>query len=235
MPAYKFKRTKSKYVLAKKTSGFKRNSSSTYAARNRAPRATRGFFNRPGELKYSDVAAAAYAVDTVGSVTLLNGVAVGDDATNRDGRQIFNRSVHVQGILNPVDANTNNHFARIMVVWDSQPNSGTIASITDILAAQTSISNTNLNNRERFTILRDWKTAMGAVDSTATQTYAAAPTVAKVDMFINLKGVTTTYSGTTGVIGSIATGALLLVTLGSTGVGFGSAAFLSSRLRFSDS
>lgn len=91
-----------------------------------------------GELKYKDVTAATYAGDTTGTVTPLNLIAVGDDNTDRDGRQVHLHSVHVQGIVRPVDASAASTFSRMMIVWDSQPNGGT-AAITDILASSTAL------------------------------------------------------------------------------------------------
>jgi len=199
--------------------------------RNRAPRATRGFFNRPGELKYSDIAQAAYLYDTTGSVTALNLLATGDDNINRDGRQVTNKSIAVFGNIVPVDGASEHHLARTMLVWDSQPNSGTIATITQILTASTSIASTNLDNRERFTILRDVKMSMGAYD--AAGQIIQTPVVQKIDWWVPLNNVTT-YSGTTATIGSVATGALLLVTIGSKAAGLGSVGNFTTRLRFQD-
>lgn len=197
------------------------------ARRNRAPRYSMG------ELKYKDTSAATYVGDTTGSVTPLNLLAVGDDNTDRDGRQVHLHSIHVQGICRAVDGQCATNFSRMMLVWDSQPNGGT-ASITDILVSSTSLSGTNLNNRERFTILRDRRIGTGGIDSTATQTYAVSPGVHVINEYVKLKGIKTTYSGTTAAIGSIATGALLLVTIGNMAAGGGSAFDLSTRLRFYD-
>lgn len=195
---------------------------------------TRGWRNNNAELKYNDIAATVYACDSTGSVTALNLTAVGDDNTTRDGRQICNRSIHIRGLIRPQDDTTVHSLARVMLVWDSQPNSGTIAAVTDILVTANGSSFTNLNNRERFTILRDAQFPMGKVDTTATQAIACSPTVHDLSWFVNLKDIKTTYSGTTAAIGSVATGALLLLTIGSAAAGAGADAVLSTRLRFSD-
>jgi len=203
--------------------------------RNRYPKlAIRGWSNNNAELKYVDIAAANYAADTTGSVTCLNLTAVGDDNTTRDGRQICNRSIHVQGILNPVDNTAGPNLARMMLVWDAQPNSGAIATITNILTASTSVSATNLDNRERFTVLRDSRFAQGTISDTATQAFSNGTNTYMVNEFVNLKDVKTTYSGTTAAIGSVATGALLLVTIGSVGAVAGGTFNLTTRLRFTD-
>lgn len=220
---------------------FKRYSvpSLSAALRNRAPRAARGWYNRPGELKYKDTnfgGAATYKYDTVGTVVALNLIAVGDDNNTRDGRQITCKSVQVTGVIAPVDQTTSACLCRTMLVWDKSPNSGAaVATITDILYASYSTSMTNLDNRERFTILRDSKVAIGGINATAgTSTYAGAPTTSEIDWFVPLNGLKTTYSGTTNLIGSIGSGALLLVTIGSAAALDGCIGQLDARLRYYD-
>lgn len=230
MPAYRKKKSgKSFKKKAPKGRPYARSS----GFRNRAPRASRGFFNRAGELKYSDLASASYTCDTTGTVTALNLTAVGDDNTTRDGRQIFNKSIQVQGYIEPFDTQTVPSFVRVMLVWDSQPNSGAIATITNILTASTSLSNLNLDNRERFTVLRDFKAPLGSYNTTAGQTYAMTPNTHKIDWFVPLNMITT-YSGTTAAIGSVATGALLMVTIGSQAATDAGKLTATTRLRFSD-
>lgn len=199
----------------------------TIARRNRGPRYS------AGELKYLDIASAGYVADTTGSVTCLNLTAVGDDNTNRDGRQIINKSIHIQGLLQPSDDSTSPNLSRMLIVWDSQPN-GAIATITDILVASTSVSSTNLNNRERFRILKDLRLSQGKVDTTATSTFSNSDNTYCVNEFIKLNDLKTTYSGTTAVIASIATGALLMVTIGSVAAAAGGTFGVTTRLRFAD-
>lgn len=198
--------------------------------------ALRGWTNSPGEVKYLDVAVAAYAADTTGTVTALNLTAVGDDNNTRDGRQINNKSIHIQGTLAPVDSATTDSFCRLLIVWDQAPNSGTIATITDILTAATASSFTNLNNRDRFTILRDARYALGRQDTAAGGSvgYTSSPSMFCINEFVKLDGKKTTYSGTTAVIGSVATGALLMVTIGTTAAGAGGSFALNTRLRYTD-
>jgi len=206
-----------------------------YGLRNRYPKlALRGWKNNNAELKYNDLPSATYIADTTGTVTALNLTAVGDDNTTRDGRQICNRSIHIQGYLAPADNNTGANLARMMLVWDSQPNSGVIATIANILSASTSVSSTNLDNRERFTILRDCRYAQGAVSDTATQAFSNGNNTTVVNEFVNLKDVKTTYSGTTATIGSVATGALLMVTIGSLAAANAGNFIVTTRLRFTD-
>jgi len=197
--------------------------------RNRVPLSVRA----AGELKYFDIAATNYQADTTGSVTVLNAMVVGDDNNTRDGRQISNTSLHVQGVVFPQDTTTNNTVSRLMLIWDSQPN-GAIAAVTDVLTAANSISTTNLNNRERFRILRDIRNPHGAVSDVATQTYSNANNTHVINEFISLKGLKTTYNATAAGIASVTTGALLMLTIGSAASTAGATYTLTTRLRFTD-
>lgn len=210
-------------------------------ARNRYPRsyayrktAIKG--RSQPELKYNDLAKASYVCDTTGTVTALNLIAVGDDNSTRDGRQVTLKSCHIQGVIQPTDATTSEHLARILVVWDSQANGalGTIATTTTgILTAADSVSNTQLNNRDRYTILRDLRFAMGGFSTTATQSYSQTPNVQMVNEYIKLNHKVT-YGGTAADIASLNTGALLLVTVANVAAGAGSTFIGTTRVRFSD-
>jgi len=190
------------------------------------------------ELKYSDIASATYLADTTGSVVCLNAIAQGDDNTNRDGRQVCNKSIHLHGLLTPASNATLPNYARLMLIWDAQPNSAAaVPSVGDILVAGTSISNTNLNNRHRFTIIRDLKLPQGDINvwGAGVDAYSNGNNTHVVDIFVTLEDVITTYSGTTATVASIATGSLLLLTIGSQATGGAGGLFqLTSRLRFYD-
>jgi len=210
-------------------------------ARNRsmAPAASRGFFGpqRRGskELKVIDTAAATYACDTTGSVTLINGVATGSDYSNRIGRKITIKSAQLMGLVQPeASAASGPTKYRVMLVWDSQPN-GVIATIADIFTAATSAGFLNLANRERFRVLKDVQGVIGysLIDTTATQAVAVSPNPGcrNVSVFKRLN-LDTIYDGTGAVIGDVQTGALLLVTIGNLAAG---ANFIgAARVRFTD-
>lgn len=210
-----------------------------YGAMASVPRPIYRVFNRGprrglGELKAVDVPKAGYVINTTGSVTCLNLTAVGDDYTTRDGRQITLKSVQCIGHIYPEDQITDNHLARVLLVWDKANNSGAIATIANILSASDAVSGLNLDNRERFRILKDEVWAIGRQDNTATQAVSYCPATYSIKWFVNLKGLKTTYSGTTAAIGSIQSGALLLVTIGSLASGSASSLQMYTRVRFRD-
>lgn len=183
------------------------------------------------ETKVADTDPAAYACDTTGSVTLLNGIATGTDYTDRVGRKVVIKSIYLRGFVLPVDTSTSNNLSRLILVYDKQPN-GAAPAVTDILKSSTAQSQLNINNRDRFMILMDKQYAMGAYD--ATTGYIGSPSVQQVKKYkkCNLE---TIYGGTLSTIASINTGALYLVTIGSAAAAAGGEFRGSVRVRFVDS
>jgi len=206
------------------------------ARRNRAPRVKGAIapFGGRQELKYLDTANATYACDTTGSVTALNLMAVGDDNNTRDGRQVTIKSIQGRGILRPQDTTTTFTLARVILVWDNAVNSGTIATIAQILTAASSKSFPLIDNAQRFTILYDRTYALGGVSDVATQTFAGSPTVQEFSVYKKMNSVVQ-YSGTTAAIGSIQNGGLLLVTIGDQGATNAADLSAAFRIRFTDS
>lgn len=69
------------------------------------------------EFKFADVALASYApVAGTGTVTLLNGIAEGDDYTSRDGRQATMKSIQVRGDVRAANVSFTGHVARMLIV-----------------------------------------------------------------------------------------------------------------------
>jgi len=136
---------------------------------------------------------------TAGFINVVNAVAEGDDNTQRSGRQVTNTSVLLRIPL----VTTGVGLARTMLVWDYQAN-GALPAVTDILQTANTVSPMNLNNRERFSIIFDEIWPMGL---TTSDNYNHLVTCYKK---FEVKSI---YSGTTGVIASMTTGALLLLTI----------------------
>jgi len=205
-------------------------------ARNRAPKAyVKGAIAAYGgrqELKYVDTATASYACDTTGSVTCLNLLAVGDDNTTRDGRQVSIKSVQLHGIISQeTNTQADSVKARVALVWDNAVNSGAIASVADIFGSATGNSFPKIDNANRFTILWDKSYVFGPYVNTATQA-VIDKSCYDIEYYKKINQQTQ-YSGTTALIGSIQNGALLLVTMGSAGTASPVCSY-TSRLRFTD-
>lgn len=185
------------------------------------------------EKKVVDTASASYVCDTTGSITAISLSAQGTDYTNRIGRKTTNVAVQLQGSIRPIDAATNTNKSRVMIIYDTQPNSA-LPAITDILTASTSNSFMNLNNRDRFRVLVEENVTLGALDNTATQAFAASPTVHNINIYRKI-ALDTIWQGTTAAIGSVASGALYLVTIGDQAAGLGGSFQGAVRVRFVDS
>lgn len=195
------------------------------------------------EVKGFDVPATSYGAYTITApptISCLNSIPLGADQYQRVGRKVTNKSLHVKGsiILSSSDALT---FLRLIWFYDTQANAASPV-ISDLLqnsnsAATTDyLSEVNLNNRDRFKILREMRwyaadtTGIGAVSQA---TVAPTATESIIDLFIPLGGVETMYNGgTNGDIRDIQTGSLNFVCLSSS-VTTAEIVF-NSRLRYSD-
>lgn len=215
-------------------------------ARNRAvslargPPRTGGFYGDSvrrarGELKVNDIASGVYAGDTAGTVTLLNGIAQGDDFNNRTGRKITMKSIYIRGFVAPADDSSGPNLARLIVFYDSQSN-GTTPTITQVLTASSSVSHLNLDNRDRFKILHDSQYVQGHIDNTATQSFAQSPGPHPIKVYIRIPKAyqNTTYNNTGATAGVVATGGLWMLTIGYNVTSLDSNFIVSTRLRFLD-
>jgi hypothetical protein len=167
-------------------------------------------------------------MDTTGAVTLLNGIAEGNDNNTRVGRKAFMRDVSLSGVSRPTYGTGASQQHRIMLVWDNA-SAGALPAIADILSTSSPTSYPNPNNVARFTILYD-NTLVVGVD---TGSYADQSIKEfKTSMAINSA---TQYQLTTNVIGALQNGALLLVTLGDQAAGVSAGnSVIQSRLTFTD-
>lgn len=108
------------------------------------------------ELKNSDTSAAAQVTNSTGSMTPLNGnIAAGDDVTQRNGRKInlVSSMLRFHSFITDGVSSAPAAF-RLALVYDRQPN-GTPPTWTDVFQLQTSDSDRNVSNRDRFTIIYD--------------------------------------------------------------------------------
>lgn len=186
----------------------------------------------PRELGYVDLAAANYALDTTGSVTLLNTVSQGAGVTQRVGKKIVLKGLQCRGILGVGATAVVNDIA-YMIVYDKRP-TGALPAITDILVTATSQAMNNDANAGRFSIIK-------RVDDVLLGNYNAAASYTdsmykSCDWYLPLKGLPTTYKAAgTGAIGDIEEGALYLVTIGNTAAGTAAGIMAAGfRLRFMD-
>lgn len=238
------KRSRAQYKSSLKRKSAKRRLAGparTYSG-SRVPVASRGYKPNPYEKKVFDINSANYDVNTTGSITLLNVPTLGTDMTNRIGRKIILRSVYIRGILrtsgsfNMTTISQQSQLARMLLVWDTQPN-GSSPAITDILKAASATSQLNIDSRDRFKVLCDKQFAMGpfVIDTVNHYGLTSNQQAYAVKKYKKLYLETIFNSTNGGSIADITTGALWMVWVGSQPAGNDDCiATVTSRLRFSD-
>lgn len=188
------------------------------------------------ETGYLDTAVATYALNTTGSITLLNPVPQGTAVTQRVGKKIAMKGLQCRGFMgNDADAIVND--VAYLIVYDKRP-TGALPAITDILVAVNSNAMNNDNNSGRFQILKRVdevlignQSVTGAVANALTEKAAV-----DCDWYLDLKGKEVVYKALgTGAIADIEQGALYLVTVGNVAASTADANMVVGfRLRFLD-
>jgi len=208
--------------------------------------------NKP-EIKSVDLVAGPVTkpTSTTAQFTLLNAIQEGSSFYNRVGRKIMMRSLHLTGLVfqNQGGAGVD-EYLRHMIVYDRQPN-GAVPSIADILldydntgtTTTNSLSGLNMNNADRFVILRDMRVAIPKNDDNGGLQDVSAAVIdyttnrVNINEFVLLKNLETHYKATTnpGVIGDIASGALWFVQFGNVAAATAAyAVAFQARLRYHD-
>lgn len=189
-------------------------------------------YSSGSELKFTDVEVTGSAVTTAGVITLLNGVAQGTDYTQRIGRKtcmksiLWNAALLSNGGTIPLG-----DMIRLLIVYDTQPNSATPA-VTDILAVADPFSPMNLNNRDRFHTIFDHKLPLNPAAFTTGVPTAGNPISYYKQKYKKLsKDVI--FSGTGATAGSIQTGAVWMLQISYLTAAYNLDSY--TRIRFHDS
>lgn len=193
------------------------------------------------EKKVIDQNIANYNFVNTGVFELLNGCIPGSQNYNRIGRKISLRSLQIRGEIhaNTVSTVAQDTSVRMVIVYDRQSN-GAAPSLSNVIQSQditganssTVFDMINLDNRDRFKIIRDMFFSMSFQNGVATQAVTGQPTLQCISEYIKLNNAETIYNaGTAGTIGDIQTGALYILFLSSaSGYEFTG----SFRVRFED-
>lgn len=178
--------------------------------------------SRGPEKKSVDSGVLDFRFDDTGSLAHIGGVVPGPGRWERIGRKINYRSVHIKGciVLSATGAGVKpTEYCRLVLIYDRQPN-GAVPVISDILADVSSagatvtsaFSGLNLNNSDRFLVLRDGRYALPGQNSvqscSVTSTNSEDP--ADINWYVKLKDLPCEYKGDTAGIASISSGALYL-------------------------
>lgn len=198
------------------------------ASAGAAPQRRMGAMNK--EIGYVDIASANYALDTTGSVTLLNAVAQGASINQRVGKRWRMTSLQFRGYVNANATATINDVS-FMIVYDKRP-TGSLPAITDILnAASATAQNKDDNVPSRFLILKRVHTQLIGNSTTP----ATGLEIQDMDFYMPVRLPVVNKAVGTGAIGDIEEGALYLVTVGVNAAGAFAATMTGTfRLRFID-
>lgn len=191
----------------------------------KTPLSVKGAISTPKELNFVDIADTAYVIDTTGTLTLLNGIATGDDYSARNGRLVKIKGVEIVGSAKATVTTGLPQPARILLFWDNAC-SGVAPAITDVLAASTPHSYPLQATVERFTVLWDYQFVLD---------YNAATTSRSITPFsIHIPlNVMTSFNGTGATVASISNGGLFMITLGGNVAGTtAGTANIATRVRF---
>lgn len=160
---------------------------------------------RGGELKFFDSGSggsytALLVSERVTSLDNVISVPVGDTASNRIGKNIWIKSLHIKGTCTSLDPGESGHLF-IVVVLDMQCN-GSGASQASVFESETNLAlaMNNLDNSGRFKILRRlvYKLEPSTYNSNAPE---FANCEALINTYINMQDLNITYTGVNGTIG----------------------------------
>lgn len=201
------------------------------------------------EIKAIDIPNANNAFRTPGvanNIILLNGIQAAAGFFNRIGARCEMKNLHIRGNIQNIATGLVSTL-RMIIVYDRQP-TGALPVITDILQARdqtgavttTGNSEINLDNRDRFTIVRDVEWYAPPVTNTAGvltngPNFPGEDAQFDVNIFIKLRGLGVHFKSTSNptTIVDIATGALYAAFV-SSNADNAWAANVSFRLRFDD-
>lgn len=207
--------------------------------------------NPKPELKAFDVTVVpTFATAAAGDTPLvLNAMVAGTEVYNRVGRKIYMKSVHIRGqIFSAATTALDEQELRMMLVYDSNPNAaqttlGQLLLDSNVGGGLDVNSNINLDNRERFKVIKEWFWHQGgAAGANTGQIIATGQTSLQdgsqcltVNAYIKLHGLEAVYNGTNaGTFADIASGSLLLFTFCDTLATNCWKFFGKTRLRYQD-
>lgn len=168
---------------------------------------------------------------------LLNDTSTGADFYNRIGRKVAMKNVRIRGKVIGVNGAAGEDYLRLSLIYDKQYNAGApqfqqvFQDTANAGAATTNcFSGVNLNNRDRFVVLREFTLAVPSANSIPTVAVFPNSKEYVVDWFVPLKGADVIHSGS--ALTTIQSGALLLFALSENAQGYSFQ--YQSRIRFYD-
>lgn len=182
---------------------------------------------RPGKPEWKSVDVNGNLdVDTTGALVLLNGIARGDDISERTGRKVTLRSIQLSLKSNVIGGTGVDQINRLMLVLDNQTNAAAL-TILQVLNTVNPLSMKNLENRSRFIILMDRVFPLNATAESGSMAINKYYKKVNIPVVFN--------SGDAGTVADIVTGSLYLIAVGDAAAGVTAAkVYYYSRIRYED-
>lgn len=169
----------------------------------------------PFEKKFLDTALADGTMASTMTFYNLAVVPQGDTESQRVGRRITIKAIHIRGsltLLGATDVTNTSCQVRMRLIVDQQTNGAQFTS-TDLLETDAINSFANLANRERFIVLKDQTYTLSAGGAAATgAAYAFSETIRNLEChkFTNFP-IEYDNSATTGAISTVRSNSLWVV------------------------
>jgi len=184
-----------------------------------------------GETKFFDTGNSDSGDATAGSINLLCTVPQDATESGRVGRKINVKSINIRAYFTLDSQSTNpptGAIVRWMIIMDKQTNGATFA-MSDLLAAVVPNGFRNLDNVDRFVVIKDKSVTLNCM--TMNSTTSSAINYSRQIRFTKKCNIPIEYSGTTGVIGQVKSNNLYFVYISSDVV---SNAIWKGRIRYTD-
>lgn len=215
---------------------------SSYRARNMRTGGYLGIETKFIDYTYSDVPTATITdaeadPPAQGAQTApgcISAIAQGDGESNRDGRKVVLKSLHIRGaviLIASADATLNDgRTIRVIVVVDTQTN-GVQLNAENVILAATHVEHgfRNLQFSKRFRILKDHTFEINALAGAGTGAANDSPATVKKFMWNFPLNIPVNHTGTTAVVASIADNSIHVIAFAS---GDGVTLAYESRVRF---
>lgn len=210
---------------AKRQQYYARSAASRFGYVQRIREQKRSIPGATGEFKSKDSSDTNPANSTT-RVVLLNGIARGDEISERNGREVVMRSVQLSCYMRAKAGATTPQIIRYVLFYDRQTNA-TAPAVTDLLQADAVNAMRNLENRRRFKIFMDKKVSVDG-PSSGTGSHAW-------EFYRKLRHPVTFNSGDAGTVADITTGSLYLLITGTEAAGATDCQqYVRGRVRYTD-
>lgn len=179
------------------------------------------------EFKSLDITSGSQSVSTTPVIYPIVGIGQGTDITNRIGNVITNRSIDFKGYVEADTAATVNQVARIMFIWDLNPDTAAATALQIFGTASPSVNQERgLANRNRFIVMKDIRVPLAPVGQDGS---------IKMIKWYRKMYKETTFGTNAATIAAINKGVMLMVLIGNQAIGTGDAQVrYDIRLRYTD-